>query len=139
MFDAEGRLLFQFETLVDYQDKSKEFLALPEVYPDRFTQVQFNESKLICFRQNGKDKIVLTQEFLPRVVKYYHEAMYHAESAGRLSQTLKRHCYHRDMDAAVKNHIEQCTVCSKNKHGTRVYRETAPRDTSAMPLARSPL
>ena len=94
MFDAEGHLLFQFETLVDYQAKSKEYLALPEVNPNRFTQVQFNESKLICFCQNGEDKIVLTQELLPRVVKYYHEAMSHAESAGRLSQTLKRHYYH---------------------------------------------
>ena len=50
VFDAEGRLPFQFETLAEYQAKSKEFLALPEVYPDRFTQVQFNESRLICFR-----------------------------------------------------------------------------------------
>ena len=91
MFDKEGRLPFQFETLAEYQAKSKELLALPEVYPDRFTQVQFNESKLIFFRQNGKDKIVLTQELLPRVVKYYHEAMSHAESAGRSPQTLKRH------------------------------------------------
>ena len=42
VFDAEGRLPFQFETLAEYQAKRKELLALPEVYPDRFTQVQFN-------------------------------------------------------------------------------------------------
>ena len=82
---------------------------------------------------NGKDKIVLTQELLPRVVKYYHEAMSHAESAGRLYHTLKSHYYHLDMDTAVKQHIKQCTTCSKNKRGTRVYGETAPRDASAMP------
>ena len=73
------------------------------------------------------------QELLPRVVKYYHEAMSHAESAGGLCQTLKRHYYHRDMDTAVKQHIEKCTTCSKNKRGTRVYGETAPRDASEMP------
>ena len=98
-----------------------------------FTQVQFYESKLICFLQNGEDKIVLTQELLPRVLKYYHKAMYHAESAGRSSQTLKRHYYHQDMGTAVKQHIEQCTTCSKIKRGTRVYGETAPRYASAMP------
>ena len=42
VFYAEGRLLFQFEALAEYQAKNKELLALPEVYPDRFTQVQFN-------------------------------------------------------------------------------------------------
>ena len=42
VFDAEGRIPFQFETLADCQAKSKELMALPEVYPDMFTQVQFN-------------------------------------------------------------------------------------------------
>ena len=37
------------------------------------------------------------------------------------------------MDAAVKQHIEQCTTCRKNKRGTRVYGETAPRYASAIP------
>ena len=37
------------------------------------------------------------------------------------------------MGTAVKQHIEQCTTCSNNKRGTRVYGETAPRDALAMP------
>ena len=72
-------------------------------------------------------------EFIAREEKYYQEGMSHAESAGRLSQTLKKHYYHQDMDAAVKKYIEQCTACSKNKPGTRVYGETAPIDASTMP------
>ena len=59
--------------------------------------------------------------------------MSYAESAGRLSQTLKIHNYQLYMDTAVKQNIELCTTCSKSKRGTRVYGETDPRDASEMP------
>ena len=94
-----------------------------------------NNTKLICFRQNGEDKIVLTQELLPKpkVVKYYHEVMGHAEGMKRLSETIKRHFHHKGIDREVKRQVENCAICDKNKRGGRVYGTAAPRDASAMP------
>jgi transposase InsO family protein len=85
------------------------------------------------WHQNGDDKIVLTQELLPKVVKYYHEAMAHAKGSGRLSHTIKRHFYHKDIDKVVKKHIEECTTCVLTKHGEKTYSESGPRDAFVLP------
>ena len=91
IFDEEGRVPFQFKTLEEYQGRSEELQNMPEVFPDRFSRQQFGDAELVCFHQNGVDKIVLTEELLPKVVKYYHEVMAHAEGGGRLAATIKRH------------------------------------------------
>ena len=133
VFDEQGRLPFQFSVLEEYQQRSEELQNMPLVFPERFSRQRFGGSELICFHQNGEDKIVLTHEMLPRVVKYYHEAMAHAEGAGRLSNTIKRHYYHRDIDTVAKRHIENCTKCVKYKRGERIFGEAGPRDASVLP------
>ena len=133
VFDEQGRLPFQFSVLAEYQQRSEELQNMPLVFPDRFSKQTYGGSELICFHQNGEDKIVLTHEMLPRVVKYYHEAMAHAEGAGRLSNTIKRHYYHRDIDQVVKRHIQNCTTCVKYKRGERIFGEAGPRDASVLP------
>ena len=59
---------------------------MPLVFPDWFSRQRFGDAELICFHQNGEDKIVLTEELLPKVVKYYHEVMAHAKGTSRLTQ-----------------------------------------------------
>ena len=132
-FDAEGRLPFQFNTLQEYQERSAELQSLPDVYPDRFARVDFNDSKLICFRQNASDKIVLTNELVPKVIKYYHESMAHAEGAERLSKTIQQHFHHREIEKLCREHIKTCEACVKARRGGRVYGEAAARDASVMP------
>ena len=133
VFDAEGRLPFQFKTLEEYQSRSEELQSMPLVFPERFSRQRFGDSELICFHQNGDDKIVLTQDLLPKVVKYYHEAMAHAEGSGRLSHTIKRHFYHKDIDEVVKKHIQECTECVLSKRGEKTYGESGPRDAFVLP------
>lgn len=133
VFDEHGRLPFQFETLKEYQERCSELQSMPCIFPDRFVKVRFNQTELICFRQNDEDRIVLTHDLLPRVVKYYHESMAHAEGAERLSKTIKRHYYHRDIDSLCKRHVQECTQCAKSRRGGKIYGESAPRDASATP------
>ena len=59
--------------------------------------------------------------------------MAHAKGATRLVNTIKRHFYHRDIDKVVKQHIDACDVCTKNKRGGRICGHTAPRDASVSP------
>ena len=40
VFDEDGRNPFQFETLHHYQQQSAELLAMPDVFPDRFSRVE---------------------------------------------------------------------------------------------------
>ena len=94
VFDEEGQLPTQFETLAECQACSDELTNLPEVFPGRFSLQAFRDVELMCFHQNGEDKIVLaTSELPPKVVKCSHESMAHAEGATRLANTIKRHFY----------------------------------------------
>jgi hypothetical protein len=134
VFDNEGRLPFQFKTLAEYQNISLVLQQVLQQQPDRFHTVEFKDNtKLICFRQNCEHKTVLTQELLPKVVKYYHEVMGHAEGMKHLTETIKQHYHHKDIDKEVKRQVEDCTICDTNKRGGRVYRTAAPRDASVMP------
>ena len=65
VFDKDGKLPFQFKTLEEYQRQNDELQSMPVVFPDRFSTQQFGDSELICFHQNGEDKIVLTKELVP--------------------------------------------------------------------------
>ena len=133
VFDEDGRVPFQFPSLQHYQEKSAELQSMPQVFPDRFVVKQFNDSQLTCFRQNDADRIVLTQELLPKVIKFYHESMAHAEGSGRLSKTIKQHFYHGDIDDACKQHVQSCDACAVMRRGGRMHGESAPRDASVMP------
>jgi hypothetical protein len=73
VFDNEGRLPFQFKTLAEYQNQRPALQQDLQQHPDRFHTMEFKDNtKLICFCQNVEDTIVLTQELLPKLVKYYH-------------------------------------------------------------------
>jgi transposase InsO family protein len=133
VFDEEGRVPFNFISLEEYQTNCPALQATYEKNPERFYKKPFGSAQLICISQNGEDKIVLTQELLPKVVKYYHEVMSHAEGMKRLAQTIKRHFFHRNIEAEAKRLIDSCTTCDMNKRGGRVYGESAPRDASVSP------
>ena len=133
-FDDEGRFPFQFKTIHEYQYQNQNLLNKLKEEPDRFFEQQFNDTTLICVRLKGhlndetninthlngglkgglngqglndQEKIVLTKEMLPRVVKYYHEAMAHAEGSDRLAKTIKQHFYHRDIEAECNKHLTE--------------------------------
>ena len=133
VFDEQGRVPFQFKTLEECQGRSDELLAMPEVFPDRFSRQRFGDAELMCFYQNGTERIVLTTELLPKVVKYYHESMAHVEGTERLVQTIKTHFYHRDIEKVVKQHVDQCDTCVPYKRGGMVYGQTGARDATVLP------
>jgi hypothetical protein len=133
VFDDEGRVPFQFSTLKEYQTKCDALQQTLTQRLDRFYKKQFGAVNLICFYQNGIDKIVLTQELLPKVVQYYHEAMAYAEGMKRLAQTIKQHYHHRGIEAEAKRLIDSCEICARNKRGGKTYGETGPRDASVSP------
>jgi hypothetical protein len=133
VFDDDGRVPFQFKTLEEYQQKSAELQQSLTLRPDRFYKKRFGETELICISQNGIDKIVLTQELLPKVMAYYHEVLAHAEGIQRLAQTVKRHYWHRNIEAEAKRLIDSCTTCAENKREGRTWGESAPRDASVLP------
>ena len=154
-FDDEGRFPFQFKTIQEYQQNNQGLINKLTEEPERFFEKQFNDIKLICLRLKGhlkdenetnehlngglkgglkdQDKIVLTKEMLPRVVRYYHEAMAHAEGSGRLAKTIRQHFHHRDIEKECDKHMKECDRCTMARRGSRVYGEAAPRDASTSP------
>ena len=70
---------------------------------------------------------------LPKEVKYYHEAMAHAQGSGRLARTILEHFHHRDIETECNRHVKECNSCTKVRRGSRVYGEASPWDASTPP------
>ncbi|NND94264.1 MAG: DDE-type integrase/transposase/recombinase, partial [Flavobacteriales bacterium] len=132
-FDEQGRYPFNFKTISEYQEQSSDLQDQLKENPKLFHTMRAGDSKLICFRQNDADKIVLTKQMLPKVVDFYHKAMAHVEGRERLEQTIKTHFYHRNIHAEVHKQISECEACALNKRGRRTYGESGARDALVMP------
>ena len=132
-FDDQGRHPFNFETLVQYQNQSatlKDKLAKVPEYQER----EYGNTKLICYVQPGQsDKIVLTKELVPKLVKWYHEAIAHVEGVSRMEEALCRNFYHPRLKDEIKKHVLTCDDCQKYKRGSRQYGHLAPRDANVTP------
>ena len=106
VFNEDGQLPFQFRMLEEYQQKCPGLQQTLQQYPDRFHVVDHGDAKLICYHQNGRDKIVLTEELLPKVVKFYHEALAHVKGMKRLAQTIKQHYHHAKIDDECRRQVQ---------------------------------
>jgi hypothetical protein len=74
------------------REKTKQLLI---DQPEQYALVTLGETNLICYIANlQQPKIVLTDDMLPRIVRYYHLIAQHAEGMDRLEWSLKRHFYH---------------------------------------------
>ena len=97
--------------------------------------VPFGATESICYKASKHDgpKICLTQEMLPKFIKWYHEKMAHIEGSSWIERTLKRHFYHPKMDDEINKLIQSCEACQKYKWGSRQYGELSPRDAVLLP------
>ena len=94
----------------------------------------FGGVSLICRLNNNNDpKICLTDEMLPKLVRWYHEATVHAEGMTRLENTIRRHFHHPKLRNEIQNQINNCQICARNKYGALPYGQLAPRDALPIP------
>ena len=133
VFDDQGRLPFQYQTLYKYQWGDPSILALPINKPQQFQVETMGGYGLVCHYQGQHNCICLTNTLLPMVVNWFHKATAHNSGITRLPETLHFHFYHPKLLAEVHAQNSRCNICQHMKRGSRQYGLLAPRDAKSAP------
>jgi hypothetical protein len=101
---------FHFAMMRHYQQRSGVTKQLLLNQPEQYALVTLGDTDLICYIANPQQpKIVLTDDMLPRIVRYYyHLTAQHAEGKDRLEWSLKRHFYHLHLRDKVHSQVSRC-------------------------------
>ena len=130
-FDAEGRSPFHFETIQHYQQLSEPLKQ--QLTSGMYRLKRFGNVDLICQLERNGDCIVLSDEMLPRLVRWYHLTNTHIEGINRLEATIGRHFYHPALRQEIQRQISVCHTCQVNKRGGYQFGELAPREAILSP------
>ena len=74
MFDAQGRLPFQYKTLYEYQQDDLQLLTIPTTNPHQYCVENMGGHELVCHYHEQHNHICLTVQMLPMVVDWFHKA-----------------------------------------------------------------
>jgi hypothetical protein len=125
---------FHFTSLQTYQQRSAGLKRLLTENPGRFTMARYGSSNLVCYKITPTERrIVLSNEMLPRLVKWYHLVAGHAEGIVRLEATIKKHFYHSQLLREIKEQVGTCEQCQLNKRHNQQFGQLAPRQAQAAP------
>ena len=133
VFDAQGRLPFQYKTLYEYQQEDPRILVLPTNQPHQHQLENMGSYGLVCHYQGQHNHICLTDTLLPMVVDWFHKATAHNTGITCLQETLHFHLYHPKLLAEVHTQVSHCNICQCMKHGSRQYGLLAPRKAKSAP------
>ena len=133
VFDAQGRLPFQYKTLYEYQQEDPRILALPTNQPHQYQQENMGGYELVCRYQGQHNRICLADTLLPLVVDWFHKATAHNAGITRLQESLRFHFYHPKLLAEVCRQVSRCDLCQRMKRGSRQYGFLSPREVNSAP------
>jgi Integrase zinc binding domain len=125
---------FHFATMQHYQQRSDATKQLLINQPEQYALVTLGKTNLICNIANPQQpKIVLTDDMLPRIVRYYHLTAQHAKAMDRLEWSLKRHFYHLRLRDEVRSQVSQCKICQKMKRYSTNFMQFPAREATSVP------
>ena len=133
VFDAQGRLPFQYKTLYEYQQESPRILALPTNQPHQYQLKNMGSYGLVWHYQGQHNRICLTDTLLPMVVDWFHKATAHNTGITRLQETLHFHFCHPKLLAKVCSQVSHCNICQRMKRGSRQYGLLVPCKAKSAP------
>ena len=135
IFDEEGKHPFHFSTIREYQQKSNALKQRLVSDPHRYKSNLYGGEELICHRAGDDQdyKIALSDEMLKPFIRWYHLATAHSEGQRRLERTLGRNFYHPRLGVTIREEIEACETCQKDKSGSKQYGLLAPREAPLLP------
>ena len=77
ILDDQGHLPFQYATLHAYQQHNALLLQLLVQKLEKYVLENMGRYLLVCYKQGQQCHICLTDEMLPKIVKWFHEATVH--------------------------------------------------------------
>jgi len=122
------------KTIENYQKRDAQISKLITEKPDEFGMISLNGTDVICkYEKNENFKIVLTNELLEPLVKWYHSVTVHATGAQALLQTMNRLYYHPKLSSTIHRVTTSCVTCKQTKKAARQYGHLAPRQAPSSP------
>ena len=134
-FDEQNRHPFRFQNIAIYQNKDATLMNLPNTDPTNYTIHQFGNVDLVCriFPRSHHPLIVLSDDMLPRIVRWYHEITIHSEGMDRLEASIRRHFWHPRLRDEIRTHVAACDVCNRMKKDSPKHGQLAPRVVPSVP------
>jgi hypothetical protein len=97
--------------------------------------VTLGETDLICYIANPQQpKIVLTDDMLLQIVRYYHLTAQHAEGMDRLEWLLKQHFYHLCLRDKVHSQVSHLEICQKMKRSSTNFTQLPAQEATSVPV-----
>jgi hypothetical protein len=125
---------FHFATMRHYQQRSDATKQLLINQPEQYALVTLRETNLICYIANPQQpKIVLIDDMLPHIVRYYHLTAQHANGMDRLEWSLKRHFYRLCLRDKVCLQVSRCKICQKMKRYSTNFAQLPAREATSVP------
>jgi hypothetical protein len=125
---------FHFATMRHYQQRSNATKQLLIDQPEQYALVTLGETVLICYIANPQQpKIVLTDDMLPRIVRYCHLTAQHAKGMDRLEWLLKRHFYHLRLRDEVHSQVSRCKIGQKMKRYSTNFTQLPAQEATSVP------
>jgi hypothetical protein len=125
---------FHFAMMWHYQQRSDATKQLLIDQPEQYALVTLGETDLVCYIANPQQpKIVLTDDMLPWIVRYYHLTAQHAKGMDRLEWSLKRHFYHLRLRDEVRSQVSWCKICQKMKRYSTNFAQLPAREATSVP------
>ena len=132
--DADIDSPFHFVSIRALQQKCDKLKDKVTRQPEKYKYKNLGGHQVICFTPTDSDwKIALSDDMMPKFVKWYHEATSHAEGSSRLLATLSRNYHHADLAPEVKQQMQKCDECKKLKRVGGQYGMLAPREAPLVP------
>ena len=86
VFDKDGNLPFQFATIWEYQQRDHTVANLATTQPDKYTK-KLGGHEIITLRHDGQ-QMIIPNDMLESLVRWYHLATAHALGTTRLYTTI---------------------------------------------------
>jgi len=132
---AGGQFPLNLPDIANHQTNDQRAQDYLRDEPDKFEMHNHGGSNLISRRaSDGSWKIVLPEAVVDEVIEWYHSITSHGGQT-RTRQSIETFFYYPNLRDKIKEHIDACDSCQRNKDSGKIQGHAPPRDETAVPFS----
>ena len=112
-----------FKTTYEYQQADGHCQALPTTHPHQFHSENLGGFSIVCVNTDQHIKMVIPDDLLSPLVRWYHEATANADGVTSLDVAIKQHIYHHSTSHKICTQVSAGDLCQHMKHCSWQYRK----------------
>ena len=98
----QGQVPTNFKTIYEYQQADGHCQVLPTTHPHQFHYENLGGFSIVCVNTDQHIKMVIPNDLLTPLVRWYHETTAHAAGVTLLDVAIKQHFYHHSLSCVVE-------------------------------------